>query len=80
MRLLDLSEVVYTGGDVVDDLALQNQARYGGRGISFQVLTLVEILFPRSISFCVATYWFISRLRTCALLCEIFVEAEVNTY
>jgi hypothetical protein len=47
MRLLDLSEVVYTGGDVVADLVLQNQARYGARRISFQVLDACRDILPQ---------------------------------
>jgi hypothetical protein len=47
MRLLDLSEIAYTGGDVVAGLVLQNQARYGGRGISFQVLDACRDTLPQ---------------------------------
>lgn len=48
MRLLDLSKIMYTGGDVVSDLVLQNEARYGRKGISFQVLDACRDTLPQS--------------------------------
>ena len=48
MQRVDLSGVSYTGGEIVQDLVDLNQKKFGGDGISFKKMNLIDGDLPAS--------------------------------
>jgi hypothetical protein len=48
MRNVDLGSVEYIGGDIVEDIILKNQSRYGKPNISFRKLNIITDQLPEA--------------------------------
>lgn len=48
MKKIDLSGILYTGGDIVDEMIKQNNKKYKNKNISFEIIDIVNDNLPKS--------------------------------